>query len=162
MPLRDMDREQMWLLPPSLEDLLPLDHPARFVAEFVDALDKEGWAELGVEIGRGLAGSAGLPSQGAALRVAVWLHDRGALVPEVGGSLPGPDTLPVADRVAASGPQHPVAVLPAAPTEHEGAVQTQRADGGQDEAVRPGGAGGGRNLGSVHRSKGCEATMPAN
>ena len=29
MPLRDMDREQMWLLPPSLDELLPLNHPAR-------------------------------------------------------------------------------------------------------------------------------------
>ena len=42
MPLRDMDREQMWLLPPSLDELLPQDHPARFVAEIVDALNKEG------------------------------------------------------------------------------------------------------------------------
>ena len=50
MPLRDMDREQIWLLPPSLDELLPLDHPGRFVAEFVDGLDREGWAELGVEI----------------------------------------------------------------------------------------------------------------
>ena len=50
MPLRDMDREQMWLLTPSLDELLPLDHPARFVAEFVDAIDREGWGEIGVKV----------------------------------------------------------------------------------------------------------------
>ena len=33
MPFRDMNREQAWLLPPSLDELLPLYHPARFVAE---------------------------------------------------------------------------------------------------------------------------------
>ena len=81
MPLRDMDRERMWLLPPSLDELLPLDHPARFVAVFVDALDKGGWAELGMEIdGDPLGAPAYHPRhqhfpQGTALRVAVWLHD---------------------------------------------------------------------------------------
>lgn len=71
MPLRDMDREQMWLLPPSLDELLPLDHPARFVAEFVDALDSEGWAELGVEI----AGDPmGAPAYHPRALLSVWLY----------------------------------------------------------------------------------------
>ena len=71
MPLRDMDREQMWLLPPSLDELLPLDHPARFVAEFVDALDKEGWAELGVELE---GDSLGAPAYHPWALLSVWLY----------------------------------------------------------------------------------------
>ena len=71
MPLRDMDREQAWLLPPSLDDLLPLDHPARFVAEFVDALDREGWAELGVEIE---GDPMGAPAYHPRALLSVWLY----------------------------------------------------------------------------------------
>ena len=71
MPLRDMDREQMWLLPPSLDELLPWDHPARFVAEFVDALDREGWNELGVAIE---GDPLGAPSYHTRALLCVWLY----------------------------------------------------------------------------------------
>ena len=71
MPLRDMDREQMWLLPPTLDELLPLDHPARFVAEFVDALDRDAWAELGVDIGGEVLGA---PAYHPRALLSVWLY----------------------------------------------------------------------------------------
>ena len=70
MPLRDMPREQAWLLPPSLDELLPMDHPARFVAEFVDALDRDDWRKLGVEI----EGDAlGAPAYHPRALLSVWL-----------------------------------------------------------------------------------------
>ena len=71
MPLRDMDREQMWMLPPRLDELLPLDHPARFVAEFVDALGRDGWSELGVEIG---GDPLGAPAYHPRALLSVWLY----------------------------------------------------------------------------------------
>ena len=71
MPLRDMDREQIWLLPPSLDELLPLDHPARFVAEFVDGLDREGWAEMGAEID---GDPLGAPAYHPRALLCVWLY----------------------------------------------------------------------------------------
>ena len=49
MPLRPMDREQMWMLPPTLDELIPADHPARFVDVYLDGLGRDGWAELGVD-----------------------------------------------------------------------------------------------------------------
>ena len=71
MPLRDMDREQMWLFPPTLDDLLLEDHPARFVAEFVDALGREGWAEMGVEID---GDPLGAPAYHPRALLSVWLY----------------------------------------------------------------------------------------
>ena len=71
VPLRDMPREQAWLLPSSLDELLPLDHPARFVAEFVDALDREDWKELGVEIE---GDPLGAPAYHPRALLSVWLY----------------------------------------------------------------------------------------
>ncbi len=50
MPYREMTRDRAWLMPPTVDELIPADHPARFVAEFVDTLDREEWADLGVDI----------------------------------------------------------------------------------------------------------------
>ena len=71
MPLREMSREQMWVLPPTLEELLLLDHPARFVAEFVGALDEDAWAELGVNIDGEVQGA---PAYHPRALLSVWLY----------------------------------------------------------------------------------------
>ena len=71
MPLRPMNREQMRMLPPRLDELLPLDHPARFVAEFVDVLDRGEWAELGVDIDGDVLGA---PAYHPRALLSVWLY----------------------------------------------------------------------------------------
>ena len=49
MPLRPFNREQAWLLPPTLDQMITDDHPVRFVAAFVDGLDAEAWRELEID-----------------------------------------------------------------------------------------------------------------
>ncbi len=71
MPFREMSREQAWLLPPSLEELIPMDHPARFVAEFAGALGQEGWAELEVQMD---GDSLGAPAYHPRTMLCVWLY----------------------------------------------------------------------------------------
>ena len=71
MPLRPLNREQSWLFPPTVDELLPDDHPARFVAEFVDGLDRTQWAEMGV----GLDGDPlGAPAYHPRALLSVWLY----------------------------------------------------------------------------------------
>lgn len=71
MPYRELTREQGWLMPPSLGELIPVDHRARFVAAFVDELDREGWAEMGISLeGEELGAAAYHPK----LLLSVWLY----------------------------------------------------------------------------------------
>jgi transposase len=60
--------EKQWLFPPSLEDLLGADHPARMVREFVDAQDLE---TLGFKIP---IAEDGRPPYSASLQLKVWLY----------------------------------------------------------------------------------------
>ncbi len=69
------DRERMQLLTPELDELLLLNYPPRFVAEFVYTLDRDGWAEAGDTPGR-------LPAIPVRVeRVALYVHDWSALLP---------------------------------------------------------------------------------
>ena len=71
MPLRSFNREQAWLLPPTLGELIPADHPARFIAEFVDSLNRETWTQLEVS----LEGEAlGSPAYHPRALLSVWLY----------------------------------------------------------------------------------------
>ena len=71
MPWREWDREQVWLMPPSLDEVLADDHPARLVAAFVDSLTAAEWAELGVD----LAGQPlGAPAYHPRALLGIWLY----------------------------------------------------------------------------------------
>ncbi len=71
MPLRPFSREQDWLFPPSLEELIGPDHPARFVGAFVQAFSEADWAELGIQRGGEVMGA---PSYHPEALLCVWLY----------------------------------------------------------------------------------------
>jgi transposase len=62
------DYGQLLLLPPNVDEWLPADHPARFVRDFVDALDLR---ELGFHVPEALDGR---PSYAADLLLKVWVY----------------------------------------------------------------------------------------
>lgn len=62
------DYEQQFLLPPRLEEWVPVDHPARFLREFVEELDLE---ELGFVVP---ACECGRPPYAPSLLLKIWLY----------------------------------------------------------------------------------------
>ncbi len=71
MPLRPVNRDQAWLLPPTLNDLLPQDHPARFVAAFVDGLDRDAWKGMEIDVD---GDPLGAPAYHPWALLSVWLY----------------------------------------------------------------------------------------
>ncbi|HWR81980.1 MAG TPA: IS1182 family transposase [Candidatus Deferrimicrobium sp.] len=62
------DFSQTYLLPPSLEDWVDFDHPARFIRDFVSSLD---FAELGF---KEVEATTGRPAYAVDLLLSVWLY----------------------------------------------------------------------------------------
>lgn len=71
MPMRPFSRDRVWLLPPELGDLVRDDHPARFVASFVDSIDRAGWLQLGVDPD---GPEEGAPAYHPRALLSVWLY----------------------------------------------------------------------------------------
>lgn len=71
MPLRPLNRQQTWLLPPTLDELIPDDHPARFVASVVDSLDSAFWEKLSIVIE---GDPLGAPAYHPRALLCVWLY----------------------------------------------------------------------------------------
>ena len=62
------DYEQTFLLPPSLEEWVPVDHPARFIREFVEQLDLE---QMGFAMPQS---DEGRPAYSPDLLLKIWLY----------------------------------------------------------------------------------------
>lgn len=71
MPHRAFSRSGTWMFPPTLEELVAADHPARFVGAFVDALDRASWGELGIALDGEARGAAGYHPRAL---LGVWLY----------------------------------------------------------------------------------------
>lgn len=65
----EADYSQVYLLPPSIEDWVPIDHPARFIREFVDAINLEDYG-----FNKPL-NNEGRPSYSNNLLIKIWLYN---------------------------------------------------------------------------------------
>lgn len=58
MPVRDFSRDRVWLFPPSLDELIRLEHPVRFIAAFIDGLPRSRWFSMGIDLDGAVRGRA--------------------------------------------------------------------------------------------------------
>lgn len=71
MPVRPFSRNLVWLLPPSLDELVPQDHAARFVAAVVDGLRRAEWLAMGMDVDGEVRGA---PGYSVRALLCVWLY----------------------------------------------------------------------------------------
>lgn len=70
MTLRSLNREQTWLLPPSLDELISSNHPARYIATFIDSQEHV-WSEMGIPMEGEIMGA---PAYHPRALLSVWLY----------------------------------------------------------------------------------------
>lgn len=70
MPQRPETRDQLFLLPPSLDELVGPAHPVRYVAEFVESLTATDWATMKIDL---ISQRLGAPCYSPKLLLGVWL-----------------------------------------------------------------------------------------
>jgi len=70
MPVREFNRQQTWLFPPTLDELIPDDHPVRFVASVVDTVDDAVWQAMGIAPN---GEALGAPAYHPRVLLGVWL-----------------------------------------------------------------------------------------
>jgi transposase len=70
MPLRSFSRAQQFLLPPSLDEWVPPEHPIRYVAVFVAQLTDGDWQRMGIDL---VGEVRGAPAYHPRLLVSLWL-----------------------------------------------------------------------------------------
>lgn len=71
MPIRPYSRETTWLLPPSLDEVIGPEHPARFIGMFVDQMDRVAWATLVIDP---QGDPLGAPTYAPAVLLSIWLY----------------------------------------------------------------------------------------
>lgn len=71
MPICPLSREDTWLLPPTLDELVAVDHPARFVGALVHGLDRAMWAKLEIAADGEALGAPAYDPRGL---LCVWLY----------------------------------------------------------------------------------------
>lgn len=71
MPVRELNRQRTWLFPPTLDELIPDDHPVRFIATIVDSLDSTFWQKLSIRLE---GDPLGAPCYHPRALLGVWLY----------------------------------------------------------------------------------------